>query len=74
MHIGLGELTTPGLATITLASLVREVEAEYIEEALKPATARATTKVRMARFFILRNSPWAGMKVSKRFLWTNQMV
>jgi hypothetical protein len=51
-HIGLGELTTPGWATITLAWLARAVEAEYMEEALKPATARATTKVRMAMFFI----------------------
>jgi hypothetical protein len=38
--------------------LARAVDAEYIEEALKPATARATTKVRMARFFMWRISPW----------------
>jgi hypothetical protein len=46
-------LTTPGVTTIVFASfLLRAVEAEYIEEALKPATARATTKVRMAMFFM----------------------
>ena len=57
-HIVVGELTTPGWATAIVAWLARAVDAEYIEEALKPATARATTKVRMARFFIWRISPW----------------
>jgi hypothetical protein len=51
-HIVLGVFTTLGCATTTFAWLARAVDAEYIEEALKPATARATTKVRMARFFI----------------------
>jgi hypothetical protein len=48
-----GVRTTLGAATRVFASLVlRTIDAEYIEEALKPATARATTKVRIARFFI----------------------
>jgi hypothetical protein len=52
-------LTILGVTTIAFASfLARAVVAEYIEEALKPATARATTKVRMARFFMACISPW----------------
>jgi hypothetical protein len=49
---GVGVLTIPTWATATFEPLARAVEAEYMEEALKPATARATTKVRMAMFFI----------------------
>jgi hypothetical protein len=56
-HSGVGVFTTPGAATKVFVSLLRAVVAEYIEEALKPATARATTKVRMARFF-MGISPW----------------
>ena len=48
-HMVAGVLTTPGWDTTTFAWLARAVE---IEEALKPMTARATTKVRMARFFM----------------------
>jgi hypothetical protein len=56
---GLGVFTTLGVTTIAFASLLlRAIEAEYIEEALKPATARATTKVRMAMFFMMGISPW----------------
>ena len=52
-HCVVGVFTKPGAATKVFASLVLwAVVAEYIEEALKPATARATTKVRMARVFI----------------------
>jgi len=70
----------PGAATKVFPSLVmRAVVAEYIVEALKPATARATTRVRMARVFILRISPWRYMclkdfEVFLIFLWTNQIL
>ena len=50
-----GVLSIPGVATKTFALalfVLRAIEAEYIEEALKPATARATTKVRMAIIFM----------------------
>jgi hypothetical protein len=59
LHCGDGVLTTLGVTTIAFVSpLARAIEAEYIEEALKPATARATTKVRMAMFFMMGISPW----------------
>ncbi len=52
-HIVVGVHTTPEAVARVFASLVlRAADAEYMEEALKPATARATTKVRMARFFM----------------------
>jgi hypothetical protein len=58
-HCVVGVRTAPGAATKVFDSLVRRaVVAEYMVEALKPATARATTRVRMARVFILRISPW----------------
>jgi hypothetical protein len=52
-HCVVGVRTMPGAATKVFDSLVRRVVvAEYMEDALKPAIARATTKVRMARVFI----------------------
>jgi hypothetical protein len=54
-HCVVGVRTIPGAATKVFALalfVLRAMEAEYIEEAVNPATARATTKVRMARVFI----------------------
>ena len=68
-----------GRTTITFAWWARAIEDEYIEEALKPATARATTKARMARVFICvfllgGITAWIKLaKISKIFLWTTQM-
>lgn len=55
-------LPTTTVGTTTFEALVAwVVEADEIEEALKPTTARAMTKVRMAMFFMglfLLGSTW----------------
>jgi hypothetical protein len=51
-------ITTFGRALTVFASLVaRAAAAEEMEEALNPTTARAITKLRIAKFFILGVSP-----------------
>jgi hypothetical protein len=58
---GMFATTTVGTTTFD-AWVARVVEAEEMDEAQKPTTARATTKVRMAMFFIWRISPWRYIK------------
>ena len=61
-----GTLATTTVGTTTFEALVAWVaEADEMDEAANPTTARATTKVRMAMFFILRISPWRYKKISK---------
>ena len=61
-----GMFATTTVGTMTFEALVAwVVEADEMDEAANPTTARAMTKVRMAMFFILRISPWRYKKISK---------
>jgi hypothetical protein len=51
LQAGAGIFPSTTVGTTVFASLVRAAEA--MEEALNPTTARARTKVRIAKFFIL---------------------